>query len=143
MEILKDNYTNKSAECESCKSLLYVNEDDFQFDEDGYGYWKCPLCGCENYIPGLMADEPHGIFPSTFYHFGDGVRVEDDEINKWIKQSVEYLRKNPDEPYYRNASGDSFAVVFNNYEDNEYDIIVARGYYEDEVPYSEAMRLQK
>lgn len=51
-------------------------------------------------------------YPENFYSFGSGVKISDEEINKWIREGIDYLEEHQDESSYRIASGDTMIVIF-------------------------------
>lgn len=51
-------------------------------------------------------------YPENFYSFGSGVKISDEEINKWIREGIDYLEEHQDESSYRIASGDTMVVIF-------------------------------
>jgi hypothetical protein len=59
---------------------------------------------------------------------GNAVEISDKEINKYIKECINWLEKNPNESFIYIGIGDSFVVVFNH--ENEYYILVAKNYFD-------------
>ena len=99
----------------------------------GCRYIVCDNCGEENYIDEL---EPETLtkdnirFPQHYYHFRDGVSIDDDTINEWVKKCIEYLEQNPNEDHILTASGDSLVHVTRFEGDGEYNVQVCKNYYE-------------
>ena len=81
-------------------------------------------------------------YPQDFYDFSKGVDITDEEVNKWIKEGIEYLENHKDEVYYAIASGNTIIHISRYYYNDIkgyyfYDIDVAKSYansttYEDE-----------
>lgn len=119
--------------CDSCGEDLKQEPKVGQF---GCKYIVCDNCGEENYIDKL---EPETLtkdnvrFPKHYYHFGNGVPIDDDTINKWVKKCIEYLEQNPNEDHIFTASGDSLVHVTRFDGDEEYTVQVCKNYYETNV----------
>lgn len=132
MKIIQNNYKeNQSTEqyiCEECNSVFEYDENDIKADIDGDKIVFCPCCNHPCYIDYTPVTEDNIEFPTSFYHFGDGVNIEDDEITKDIKKCIKFLKENPNEPYRYIGSGNTFLCVFNH--EDEYYIMVAKDYFD-------------
>ena len=64
----------------------------------------------------------------------NGKEVNDEEINKWVKQGIEYLEEHIDEYLWFTGTGNSKVFVQKLEGDNVYSITVCKNYYEVEIP---------
>ena len=135
MRIIQNNYTkeNRVSEeyiCEECNSVFEYDGYDVSIDADGIGSVTCPCCNhrCIVYVP---TTKENIEFPKNFYQFGqtEGTAIiSNAEINNTIHKTIEWLEKNPDEPFRYVGYGDTFVCVFNH--EDEYYIIVAKNYFD-------------
>jgi hypothetical protein len=127
--------------CEHCGSELEVEDDDVQVGAYGMGYVVCPCCGEKTY-----SDELADYFPLTKdnlkfpTHYtsssSDGVHINDDTINKWVKECIDKFDPNDENDWCRfTGSGDTMVFVFKFYTDEEYDVYVCKNYYETFMPF--------
>ena len=130
--------------CAYCESELEVDRDDLQYGYLGCAHVVCPVCGEEIYSGLEQYDEEFNYdtfeFPKHFYHFDckDGaVDISPEEIKKYIQDGIKHFRKNPEAFCYHTGSGDTSVFVLNYSGDEEYAAVVAKGYYETEIPYAE------
>lgn len=141
MKIIKRN--NKewktTTDCEWCGSVLEVTKEDLNPGAGGVPYVICPICG--NKVP-IYDDEifktvtkDNIVFPDDFYDFTNGKDIEPDGIQRWIEEAVDYFRDNPEGFGYETGTGNTHVAVFNYPDDREYHVIVAKGYYDVEIPY--------
>ena len=138
MKIIQNNYTNenKATEeyiCEECNSVFVYDDYDIYIDKNGEESVTCPCCGhhCVVYIP---VTEKNIEFPKSFYQFGltnGAVKIDNEEITSWIKESVIWLKRHPEESYKYVGSGDTFLCVFNH--EDEYYIMVAKNYFDSHI----------
>lgn len=142
MKIIKNNYNNlKNKEeniefkctCPNCKSILEVYENDIKYDTADEECIICPCC--HNIITSEYFDRVVTIdnifYPFDFYKIGESdktVHLNNQEINKYIKECIDFFKKYPDEPYRYIGTGDSLIIVFN--QEDEYTFIVAKNYEE-------------
>lgn len=119
--------------CEGCRAELeYAYEDTYE-GYAGLRYIKCPECGCEiisEHFEGVDLNSSSVEFPKHFYHFVDGVDIQDAEIQDWVRRCLKQAEES-NEPYgyfFHTGTGNS-VVILMGYED-EYNIIVAKDYYE-------------
>ena len=125
----------KEIECESCNYKFSISPNKKRcYGEYGIPYVVCERCNEKIFLydEDCLQITPKNIeFPQHFITFGihnDSVHINDKEIEKWVKETLDYLIKHKDETFYSYASGDS-TVIGLSYSD-EIRIIVARGYYE-------------
>lgn len=135
--------------CTNCESLLEIEEDDICYGYLGMAYIRCPLCHEKTFISdydakiGEELDEKINVdtirFPDHFYHFGGDktVEVTNDEIRNWIKDGVEFFRKNPEAFCFNTGTGDTNVFVLNYCGDEEYNVVVAKNYYESSIPFDD------
>lgn len=118
--------------CDSCGEDLTQEPKVGQF---GCKYIVCDNCGEENYIDEL---EPETLtkdnvrFPKHYYHFGNGVSIDDNTINEYVKKCIKYLDNHKDEDYMTTGSGNAIVMAFRT-EDEGYVVYVCKNYYETNV----------
>ena len=127
--------------CEECESELEVEKEDIFYGYLGSSYVNCPVCGaktptdCEKLD--IKVTKDNIIFPDYFYDFHNGVDYSTEEIKKDITRGIEYFRKNPGEFAWFGGSGNTFIAIYNMEGDSEYQVIVAKGYYETLISYEQ------
>ena len=126
--------------CENCDSELEVEDDDIQVGVYGMGYVVCPCCGEETYSDELadyfQLTKDNVEFPTHYYSFSDGVHIDDNTINKWVKECIEEFDPNDENDWCRfTGSGDTMVFVSKLDEDEEYDVYVCKNYYETFIPF--------
>ena len=100
----------------------------------GAMYITCPECDNE-----VMIDELDGInlnsnniqFPKHFFKYGDGAPIEDERIQKAVKEMLAQMEKSCHDEYAYWATGDSMVIVM--YTSEEIKVVVAKGYYECDI----------
>ena len=153
IKILKDNSNNIEVKeeniamfplkikCSECDSELEITEEDTHIGWMGARFITCPCCGEES-----MVDELDGItltkdnveFPLHYYSSKNAVSVNDDTINKWVKECIDRFDPNDENDWLRYAgSKDTMVFVFKFDEDKEYDVYVCKNYYETFIPFNE------
>ena len=138
MKIIQNNYElyNTLEEeyiCEECNSVFEYNENDIWLDAKNNEYVTCPCCN-HSCVVSVPTTEDNIEFPKSFYKFGkniDSFKVNDKEITKTIKDTINWLKDNPEEYYRFIAYGDTFICVFNH--EDEYYIIVAKDYFDSYI----------
>ena len=150
IKIIKNNYKIQPNEeliknnkirihCSECDSELEITEEDTHIGWMGARFITCPCCGEES-----MVDELDGItltkdnveFPTHYYSFSDGVHIDDDTVNKWVKECIEEFDPNDENDWCRfTGSGDTMVFVSKLDEDEEYDVYVCKNYYETFIPF--------
>ena len=120
------------CKCEICNSVLSVDEYDVRNDRGEYA--ECPVCGGRIDLQELSSH----VFPRDFDYFGgeDTKPIEDERINKWINEGIRYFHKNTDSFCYMTGSGDTAVFILNFSGDEEYEVMVCKGYYNAYVPYT-------
>ena len=130
--------------CENCDSELEVEDDDIQVGTHGMGYVVCPCCGEETYADELadyfQLTKDNVEFPTHYYSFSDGVHIDDDTVNKWVKECIEEFDPNDENDWCRfTGRGDTMVFVSKLDEDEEYDVYVCKNYYETFIPFEKIM----
>lgn len=136
MRIINNENEEKYVVCEKCKTKIGYTQDDIEYKDYGVPYIRCPHCSSQTMLEEedcLELNKNNVKFPIHYYHFGEGKPIDDEQINKWVKESIEYLEKNPTEHFSYHASGDSIVFVIKYEDDEEYSIIVAKNYYSTSV----------
>lgn len=145
MKIIQNNYENPivvedeviSMVCEECNSVFEIEEQDCHIGQYGTAFVNCPCCGYENIVEdySINLNKNNLDFPIHYSHFAtkkEGtVFIDNKEINNWIKESISWLEKHPQEHFRYRGTGDTFTVVFNH--DDEYWIVVTKDYYETSI----------
>lgn len=131
-----DNQVFYRQLCEECRAELEYAFDDTHEGAFGLRYLTCPACGKEivTELDETKLTSDNIEFPKHFMAMGDGANnIEDEEIQKWVRQMLKFAEET-DEPYgyfFITGTGNS-KVILMAYED-EYDIVVAKDYYETSV----------
>ena len=123
--------------CEHCNSELEVEDDDIQVGAYGMGYVVCPCCGEETYADELAdyfsLTKENVEFPTHYYSFNKAVNIDDDTINKLVKECIERFDPNDENDYVRCiGSGNTMVFVFKMVD--EYEIYVCKNYQETSLP---------
>ena len=150
MKVLKRNDVSNevfpfTAVCNECGSELEVDKEDIYIGRLGAALFKCPVCGGEimlcNYgITDLDIDltVDNMIFPDHYCHFkaASNDKIDNEDLRKQIRKLIELLRNNPDY-LYALSMGTNFAIIIHNDPgDGFYNITIANGYYNTEIPYT-------
>lgn len=137
MEIIKDNYSKTETKvvsdnytCEKCQSVLNVSASDIKIGQYGMYQWTCPLCNNQNYVDeGIELTANNIEFPTHFATYKNGKQINNNELNKWVKECITNINKDCD--YSMHASGNSFVLAYKSNEETEVSVIVCdNGYYE-------------
>ena len=129
----------KLATCTYCDSELSYEPSDLIDSGNGVTHLlRCPVCG-EYFSPGgedtgdcggVEYDKvPH--YPEDFYSFENGVDIKEDDINKWINESVQRLESSPDreeETVLYTASGNALVAVLRD--GDMFHVVVAKKYWD-------------
>ena len=138
MKIIQNNYINNYVEedtiqeiiCEHCNSVFEIDDDDIIRTDYDDEYVYCPCCNQRIYL--YEPNTKDNInFPTSYHAFENGVDITDEEINKWVRECVEWLEKNPEEPYKYIGSGNTFVIVFSH--EDEYYIVVTKNYFDTSI----------
>lgn len=131
--------------CDECKSELEYDESDIYMGEYGCMYVTCPVC--QNHV--LLEDNEHSVvvtednisFPIHFAHSSKETGAYDccnkENVRKYVKRAIEYLRKHPDSAYWYTSTGNLCLFVQRHDGDDEYFVTVSNDYYDTFIPYTE------
>ena len=130
---VQENVIEEEYICEKCNSVFVYDDYDIYVDKDGEESVICPCCNhsCVVYTP---TTKDNIEFPKSFYQFGirDGaVDIDNEEITSWIKETIVWLKRHPEEPYKYRGGGNTFLCVFNH--EDEYYIMVAKNYFDASI----------
>lgn len=129
--------------CSYCDSLLLVDKEDVHEGYMGSAVITCPVCMHEEFLYEDDLDRTITAetvkFPDNFWYFGDkySKKLNEEDIRHYIKDAVDYFRENPNNFCYQTGSGDTMIYVLNFSGDQEYDIVVCKGYYETHIPFED------
>lgn len=157
MKVLKDNYNNiktnlnndvnrsypRVVTCGCCDSEIEYDFDDVYVGALGCAYIECPLCedeiALEDNENSIDLNKDNVEFPTHFFHTckenGAVDCVNNKEVKKFIKESIEYFRKNKDDAFRFVESGNSFAIIFRHEDDEDYYVIVSKDHYSTYIPF--------
>lgn len=154
MKVLKDNYNvvkaleEKEPEsiitcCDDCGSELEVSPEDMYVGWLGAMHCICPCCGEETMVEqakGITLTKDNVRFPQHFLRRTFGIRhvkeVKEEEIEKQVRDIIEYLRRNKCDYKYV-SYGDLFLIVFKYDGDENYSVVVTKDFYETDIPFEE------
>ena len=127
MKIISKKEDMKECLCNFCNAQFYYTDNDIiKINENYYGF-ICPECGNEIEIERTTFK---CSYPESFFHFGKGKILSNDEIQKFINKALMSLQKsNENDDYTLVASGDTIVFATKNSEDG-ISIYVAKNYYE-------------
>jgi DNA-directed RNA polymerase subunit RPC12/RpoP len=122
--------------CDECRAELEYEYEDTYEGYAGMRHIKCPKCGYEimsEYFDGIELDSSNVEFPKHFYRL-NGVDIQDKEIQQWVRKCLQCAEES-EEPYgyFTHAGTGNTIVILMAYED-EYNIVVAKNYYELSIP---------
>ena len=140
MKVLENKQFPMEITCENCSSKIEIEKDDLHIGYLGMYYVICPVCGKKTYVDeleGAPVTKDTIKFPDHFFYFGDGKDVSTEEIEKEIRQGIEWLRMNPDNFIWSMSYGNMDIHVENYSGDKEYRVVVTKNYYECTVPYEQ------
>ena len=154
MKVLVNNYNGEPIEpientpyprkvvCDRCGSELEYEKEDTRIGYLGVTHLDCPLCGEEIMLEGNEQDikltKDNIKFPNHFWYFSKeagAVELPNSEIKEYIRNCIEFLRENKNEYCAYSGTGDSGIFVFRYDGDEMYDIVVAKDFYETEIPF--------
>lgn len=137
MEIVKQGNNNRDSvyfECANCgcEFVCDGNEYESEIGVNGVVYHsaKCPCCGKKVWRDNpdedakfFTIDNPPK-YPDDFFHFANEAtaKISDEMVNDWIRESLDYFKKNPEEQYREIMSGDTYLQV-QNWEDGIHIIV--------------------
>lgn len=156
MKILKDN-CKKAADtttkantyprkliCELCESELEYEESDIRIGVYGAAVVDCPCCGRDN----IIDDDENSIvltvdnveFPTHFHHTSEATGAVDccntERIRKFVRQAIDYFRKNKNEFVWLGQTGNLYIAVYRYEGDKIYEVVVSNDFYETEIPFA-------
>lgn len=126
--------------CDNCGSDLEIEYSDTYIGALGCLAVKCPCCSCENTIDdGIKLTKDNLRFPTHYFHFGDGVKLSNEETDKYVRECIEALRNSKNKDFYatHSGTGDTHVFVFRYDGDEEYLVYVGKGGYETNVPFED------
>lgn len=138
MKVIFNTFTDKKEEdeiiCTHCKSVLRVSEEDFNIGEYGASYIVCPCCKekieSDNF-PFINLTKDNVKFPKHYHCTKNSAKqLEDYEVDDKVRYCIDFLQKYPKEPYRYFATGDSFIIVFNHTDEEDYYVMVAKDYFD-------------
>lgn len=131
----------QNVTCKYCGTELEVDKEDISIGMAGAWEYICPCCKkinqLDNYYDEITKDNLN--FPQHYFYFGNGKDVNNNTINNWVQQCINYLNDNPTENTKSMLSGNAIITVSRiceteNEEDEEYYIVVSKNYYEAYIP---------
>lgn len=136
MRIIEDVKEERRCKCPHCGCLIgYDENDDIYPMSDGYGI-ICPNCQEEI----IVEDGCPYEFPKGFYNFGNNngaLHIGNDEINKWIKEGLQKMKKNrynDNGDLWYCGTGDTEVWMYRD-DENSVCVNVAQNYYSASVNY--------
>ena len=117
----------KEITCPNYANLLSYEKEDVEIGHYGCEFITCSECGEKILITGERIMPP--TFPQTFYHFSDGKKISDKDIQEMVNKVVDNIKKADIGDFYTMATGDTMVVAL-KYEDS-IDVIVAKDCWED------------
>ena len=142
----KDNYIEpypRQLFCAKCGSELAYDESDLRMGAYGCVYIDCPVCKYDN----MLEDNEHSIiltaknieFPTHFHHISVKTGAKDicntEAIRKEFKKAIDYFRRNKEAEHWDNWSGNLFIMVDKYSEDESYEIIISKDFYNMAIPF--------
>ena len=138
--IMDSDLTNKEnlIECEDCGSIVEVNKEDWQIGGYGLEYFECPKCHKRQYHSmGIDIDENNIEYPKHFDTNDGYLETEEnatnEEITELCRKAIKEFKetKHIVKMYLKNT----VVTVFDNVEEQAYEVVVARKPYHTYVPY--------
>jgi len=128
--------------CGNCSSELQIDREDVEEGYLGMAMVRCPVCGAKIFMTDYGIDEldieinvDNIKIPQNFYHFSPEETFDEEELRKTIKRLIGFLRKNPDHFDAWSSGANYFVHVHNFPGDENYEVTIANGYYNAEIPY--------
>lgn len=153
MKVVKNNYSkpqekkvleNIEVECENCGSILEVNNKDTHIGWLGLEYVTCPCCNKDTSVEefaGITVTAKNVNFPTHFLYTDKDqrgvVHIDDEEINKRIREGIEFFRLNKDEYCWYTQSGDNIVIMFRYEDDSMYSVYISRSFYEGDIEFED------
>ena len=124
---IKKRQIKKEITCPNCENLLSYEKEDVEIGHYGCEFITCPECGEKILSTGELVMPP--TFPLAFYHFSDGKKISDKNIQEMVNKVVDNIKIANVGDFYSMATGDTMVVALKN--EDSTDIIVAKDYWED------------
>lgn len=127
------------AKCYECGTWLEYEASDTTIGVYGGRELVCPACGKR-----LILDEPDGIslnsnnieFPTHFMPTDtNAMDIDDVRIKTWVRNCLSRLETEPNRYFWQEGYGNTIVLALNL--EDEYDIYVAKNYWECEIPKEE------
>lgn len=119
--------------CDNCGAVLCYEPTDVRIGYMGCEVVDCPECGEDVLVSEKRVAPPN--FPITFHHtdpYGKGVKnLSDGEIQQYVDRVVEQTKQLKAGEFTYTGTGDTMVIGLKH--EDETDIIVAKGYYEDAI----------
>ncbi|MBT9788782.1 hypothetical protein GPK90_05405 [Clostridium sp. MCC344] len=92
-------------------------------------------------LQGITLTKDNIQLPAHFYRTKTGKigvkEVTNQKVVDEIKRGIEWLRSDKNEYYWFTKYGDLFLIIFKYDGDGEYNVLVARDWYETDIPFEE------
>lgn len=152
LKILKNNFTKKrevldrKKTCSECKSVFEYDDEDVTIGALGCAFVICPCCGEEVDIEEkeVTLTKDNVQFPQHFFRFDpkcdSETLVTNEEVKKHIQRAITYFRNHKEEDdcgFISNGSGDAYFCTKRYPGDEDYEVVVAKGYWETYIPFEE------
>lgn len=98
----------------------------------------CPVCKRRSYVDEVsdkILTKDNVKFPINFFNCAEAIDIEPEEIERWIKEGIEFFRKNPEAFSYTTGTGNAGILIQNYSGDKEYHVIVVKNYWDTFIPY--------
>lgn len=150
MRVIKNKFNEKinneftTVFCEYCDSELEITKEDIHIGWLGAAHVTCPCCGEETMVEeygfeGIKLTKNNLKFPNHFMRTNKNMRnvkeIYSEEVVRFIQGGIDYLRKNKDKETYYLHTGDMYLFIDKNTDDEEFNIIVAKDFYETDIPF--------
>lgn len=138
MEVIKKRVIGEK-QCQ-CGVTLRYDMSDIKYGAYGCPYITCPVCGQDIYlddVDGKTVNYETFIYPDNFHYCYSGVTISDETIMEWIKEGIDFLRRNVHEYVWITQSGNTAVIVFNIKRDENYYVIVTNNYKDGHIEYTD------
>lgn len=118
--------------CDNCGAELEIDEADVHIGCYGLEYVTCPECDKKTAVNDCRSMPP--TFPTTFYHFEEGVDTKvltDEETQNLVDEIAKYKDKLKPCEFVSTSAGDT--KVFAEKFEDDFVITVAKNYWEDSI----------
>lgn len=119
----------KRVTCLACSSVIEYENNEIQYGAFGCGCIICPVCGQEIDLDTesekITSDNIE--YPRHFMKM-QGVKCDDEEIQKWVHKCLKVLEEDPEEYGVFAECGSGNTTVFACKYADEYSIVVAKDY---------------